>query len=63
MRGPDITIDDLYHEYHAWCLTQRLPWISADELILEDYLTEAQREWLSQFIYDWDGAAYLERTG
>ena len=47
--------DDLVAEYAAWCRQQRLPQISAHELAIED-VTEAQREWLRDFIERWQRA-------
>ncbi|OWZ90416.1 hypothetical protein B9J07_27915 [Sinorhizobium sp. LM21] len=46
----------LYKEYRAWCGAQKLDWISADELILEETLTEEQRCYLSAFLIRWDEA-------
>lgn len=49
------TEQELCREYDAWCAEQKLPHISADELICED-VTDAQRAWLRDFISRWEEA-------
>lgn len=64
MSTPSPTTDTeagLCDELAAWCKTQGLPLMSADELILQG-LTEAQREYLSDFILRWD-ALFNRDTG
>lgn len=43
----------LARHYQAWCNSQRLPCMSADELICEDNLSPAQRQWLAGFSRMW----------
>jgi hypothetical protein len=48
-----MTEAELCAEFKAWCQRENLPWLSADELILED-ITDAQRRYISKFILRWE---------
>ena len=37
-----------------WCIEQKLPYESADELILNPELTSAQRKWLGNYCNLWE---------
>jgi len=41
-------------EYEAFLSDNELPTMSADELILESYVTEECQLWLSEFITRWE---------
>jgi hypothetical protein len=47
-------------EFQQWCDNQKLPQMSADELLHED-ITSEQRKYLTAFIDRWE--AMLEREG
>lgn len=49
------TEGQLYEEFKSYCEAEKLPWVSADELLHED-LTEDQRKWVSAFVLRWDAA-------
>lgn len=51
--GCSRRVDALVAELCTWVDSQGLPQRSADELLLED-VTEAQREWLEDFLGRWD---------
>jgi hypothetical protein len=52
-------LGDLEAEFKAWCENQRLPWVSAEELLLHN-ITSAQRQWLETFIEHWQNAQEKE---
>lgn len=47
-------LDSLSVMYNIWLEINKLPKISADELIYEDNLTGEQKEWLKLFIDLWE---------
>jgi hypothetical protein len=47
---------DLSIELEKYCKDQKLPFLSADEVLLLDGVTEEQILWLSDFITRWDEA-------
>lgn len=47
------TRDELCAEYQQWCEQQKLPAMSADELIFEK-ITDAQRAYVSAFVRRWE---------
>lgn len=40
--------------YKAYCNKHDLPYASAEEVLLEDYLTDEQEQFLSAYIEVWD---------
>lgn len=52
----------LSEELRAWCHAQRLPHLSADELVLRADLSEVQQAWLEQFCGRWDDFMASERA-
>jgi hypothetical protein len=46
-----------------WSDMNDLPWQSADDMILDPKLAPDQREWLSQFIIDWEHAERISQHG
>jgi len=48
------TESGLCDELKAYCEQEKLPYVSADELILREGLNVAQRSWISQYILRWD---------
>lgn len=50
---PATTLDELSILYRWWCGQQRVPHMSADELIHEEAITPEQHQWLSWFIDRW----------
>jgi predicted RNA-binding protein with PUA domain len=54
-----IHTSNMTRVYLTWCKENKLPCISADELLHAGYsdevtLTQEQRQWLSRFIEAWD---------
>jgi hypothetical protein len=45
---------ELCLEYQEWCRLQRLPAISADDLLAEPYITVEQSRYLTTFIARWN---------
>jgi hypothetical protein len=45
---------DLSMELEKYCKEQKLPFLSADEVLVLDYVTEEQKVWLRNFIARWD---------
>ena len=56
------TLDELCAIYIAWNAEQGLNLSSADEHVLDETLTDAQRNWLIDFSTQWDCAADYERA-
>lgn len=54
------SIDTLANIYQDWCEAQKLDLVSADELQLDPKLTPGQKEWLENFITEWDKAAEVD---
>lgn len=52
----------LSEELRAWCHAQRLPYLSADELVVREDLSEGQHAWLEQFCERWDDFMASERA-
>lgn len=50
----------LCDELKAYCEQHKLPFMSADELLVEDGLTVNQKLWLVLFIETWDAAVQEE---
>lgn len=50
---PAVMLDRLAAELERWCMDQRLPFISADELVSYGVITDGQREWLVDFLERW----------
>lgn len=48
-----VNMHRLCRLYEAWCEKHKLPFISADELLLEAH-THSQRLWLQRFINAWE---------
>jgi hypothetical protein len=55
--GDSEDLDGLSSSYLAWTTAQKLPDVSADELILHPDLTPDQRAWISAFIIRWEAAS------
>lgn len=53
----DAELNALTQEYAAWNKAQGLNLGSADEHLLDETLTEKQREWLRDFSRRWEAAA------
>jgi hypothetical protein len=55
-------IDEMIVEYDKWCIENKLPMLSADELIEEEdeegnsLTTAEQKQYLYNFIERWDNA-------
>lgn len=47
-------LNELSAELEAYCEAQRLPYLSADEMLHYLTLDEDQRRWLSDFVLRWD---------
>jgi hypothetical protein len=45
---------DLSMELEKYCKEQKLPFLSADEILVQDYVTPEQKVWLKDFINRWD---------
>jgi len=65
MRGLTEVFDGLTAEYEAWCAEQKLPCISADELLHASYcgpdeggvtMSDEQRKWICDFSARWEQA-------
>ena len=52
----DGMLADLCDELEEWCKQRRLPYESADELILREGLDSYEHRWLHDFIQRWDRA-------
>ncbi len=52
---------DMCAELEAWCKAQGLPYLSADELVVEATLTPEQSTFLRDFMKRWD--AMLDGEG
>lgn len=53
----DVTaelIADMSHRYTQWLGMEGFPAMCANELLMEDGITETQRRWLNQFITAYD---------
>jgi hypothetical protein len=50
----DQRLASMSDELEAFCKQHRLPFESADELILRSRLTKATRQWLAHFIERWE---------
>jgi hypothetical protein len=50
------SIADLRYEYRKWLNTNDLPKSSAENLLLQESLTNKQREYLKSFIVRWVSA-------
>ncbi len=55
---------DLTNKLNAYCDANGLPHESADELALNNNITDEQKRWLNAFIEEWVGVArrYAIRT-
>ena len=45
---------NLCHELEDWCKAQKLPYLRADDLAAQSYLTGTQRQWLTDFSNRWN---------
>ena len=52
----DDLIEKLVEQYTAWLAKHGFESCSADELLLEETLTEEQRAWVEDFCVRWDAA-------
>jgi hypothetical protein len=58
---PALTHDELAREYADWCRANSLSLGSAEEHLFDEDLTDAQCQWLWQFLARWEFVSRLER--
>lgn len=60
-QGEDLNA--LIEEYRQWCAENKLPWIDARELLLNEDrdLTQEQIEWLDEFLGRWEASEKLAK--
>lgn len=44
----------LCNELEAWCKSQKLPYLRADDLAAKGFLTAAQKAWIADFRKRWE---------
>lgn len=57
------SLEALCDELSYWCVDNRLPYKSADELLLNADLTPEDRFWLETFIKRWDNTVAAVKRG